>query len=57
MEIILIIIFYGLSEIKVNIKINIKKENEFIENQNKIKEMLNYKYVAIKGALIGLNIN
>ena len=43
--------------IKVNTNIDTKKENEFNEKQNKIKEMLNYKYVAIKGALIGLIIN
>ena len=43
--------------IKVNTNIDTKKENEFNENQNKIKEILNYKYIAIKGALIGVNIN
>ena len=43
--------------IKVNTNIDTKKENEFNEKQNKIKEMLNYKYVAIKGALICLMIN
>ena len=43
--------------IKVNTNIDIKKINELNETQIKIKDMLNYKYVAIKGALIGLMIN
>ncbi len=43
--------------IKVNTTIDINKINEFNEIQNKIKEMLNFKYVAIKGALICLMIN
>ena len=43
--------------IKVNTNIDIKSINELNETQIKIKDMLNYKYVAIKGALIGLMIN
>ena len=43
--------------IKVNTNIDIKSINELNEIQSKIKDMLNYKYVAIKGALIGLMIN
>ena len=43
--------------IKVNTTIDIKKLNEFNDSQIKIKEMLNFKYVAIKGALICLMIN